>query len=53
MEADTGRLKNGIPGLDLIPGGGLEPGSLVILAGPSLSEIKTSSRYLDHPASSR
>jgi circadian clock protein KaiC len=33
MEADMGRLKTGIPDLDLILGGGLEPGSLVILAG--------------------
>ena len=28
-----GRLRTGIPDLDLILGGGLEPGSLVILAG--------------------
>jgi circadian clock protein KaiC len=33
MEADMGRLKTGIPDLDLILGGGLERGSLVILAG--------------------
>src|SRR6202171_83642 len=33
MEADMGRLRTGVPDLDLILGGGLEPGSLVILAG--------------------
>jgi circadian clock protein KaiC len=33
MEADMGRLRTGIADLDLILGGGLEPGSLVILAG--------------------
>jgi circadian clock protein KaiC len=33
MEADMGRLKTGIPDLDLVLGGGLEPGSLVVLAG--------------------
>ena len=33
MEADARRLKTGIPDLDLVLGGGLEPGSLVILAG--------------------
>src|ERR1700694_456048 len=33
MEADMGRLRTGLPDLDLILGGGLEPGSLVILAG--------------------
>src|SRR6202022_2078269 len=33
MEADMGRLRTGLPDLDLILGGGLESGSLVILAG--------------------
>jgi circadian clock protein KaiC len=33
MEAVMGRLRTGIPDLDLILGGGFEPGSLVILAG--------------------
>src|ERR1700730_14158173 len=33
MEADMGRLQPGLSDLDLILGGGLEPGSLVILAG--------------------
>jgi circadian clock protein KaiC len=33
MEPDMGRLRTGIADLDLILGGGLEPGSLVILAG--------------------
>jgi circadian clock protein KaiC len=33
MKADMGRVHTGIPDLDLILGGGLEPGSLVILAG--------------------
>src|ERR1700682_5927861 len=33
MRADIGRLRTGIGDLDLILGGGLEPGSLVILAG--------------------
>src|ERR1700724_3347440 len=33
MEADMGRLRTGLSDLDLILGGGLEPGSLVILAG--------------------
>src|ERR1700682_584112 len=33
MEADMGRLRTGLADLDLILGGGLEPGSLVILAG--------------------
>jgi circadian clock protein KaiC len=33
MKADMGRLGTGIPDLDLILGGGLEPGSLVVLAG--------------------
>ncbi|MFY9615889.1 MAG: ATPase domain-containing protein [Candidatus Dormiibacterota bacterium] len=33
MKADMGRVQTGIPDLDLILGGGLEPGSLVILAG--------------------
>jgi circadian clock protein KaiC len=33
MWADVGRLQTGIPDLDLILGGGLEPGSLVIVAG--------------------
>ena len=33
MKADLGRLRTGISDLDLILGGGLEPGSLVILAG--------------------
>jgi circadian clock protein KaiC len=33
MEADMRRVRTGIPDLDLIVGGGLEPGSLVILAG--------------------
>src|ERR1700738_385675 len=33
MEADMGRVRTGIPDLDLILGGGLEPGSLVIVAG--------------------
>jgi circadian clock protein KaiC len=33
MAADMERLRTGIPDLDLILGGGLEPGSLVILAG--------------------
>src|ERR1700736_3280901 len=33
MEADMGRVRTGIPDLDLILGGGLEPGSLVIFAG--------------------
>src|ERR1700694_3227346 len=33
MTADMGRLRTGIADLDLILGGGLEPGSLVILAG--------------------
>src|SRR6202521_2073803 len=33
MEADMGRLRTGLPDLDLILGGGLEPGSIVILAG--------------------
>jgi circadian clock protein KaiC len=32
MQADVGRLRTGIPDLDLILGGGFEPGSLVILA---------------------
>src|ERR1700682_4548445 len=33
MEADMARLQTGIADLDLILGGGLEPGSLVIVAG--------------------
>src|ERR1700693_960045 len=33
MAADMGRLRTGVTDLDLILGGGLEPGSLVILAG--------------------
>src|ERR1700682_2468637 len=33
IEADVGRVRTGIADLDLILGGGLEPGSLVILAG--------------------
>jgi circadian clock protein KaiC len=33
MAADMGRLRTGIADLDLILGGGLEPGSLVIVAG--------------------
>src|ERR1700737_3824844 len=33
MTTDVGRLRTGIPDLDLILGGGLEPGSLVIIAG--------------------
>src|ERR1700720_2243229 len=33
MTADMGRLRTGIADLDLILGGGLEPGSLVIVAG--------------------
>src|ERR1700674_3002444 len=33
MAADMRRIRTGIPDLDLILGGGLEPGSLVILAG--------------------
>src|ERR1700682_6020016 len=33
MEADMGRLRTGLPDLDLILGGGLEAGSLVLLAG--------------------
>src|ERR1700738_4762412 len=33
MAADVGRLRTGIPDLDLILGGGLEPGSLFIMAG--------------------
>jgi circadian clock protein KaiC len=33
MAADMGRMKTGISELDVILGGGLEPGSLVILAG--------------------
>src|SRR3984893_120463 len=33
MDTSVGRLGTGIPDLDLILGGGLEPGSLVILAG--------------------
>src|ERR1700682_1533403 len=33
MAADMGRLRTGVTDLDLILGGGLEAGSLVILAG--------------------
>jgi circadian clock protein KaiC len=33
MKADMRRVRTGIPDLDLILGGGLEPGSLLILAG--------------------
>src|ERR1700681_4652843 len=33
MKADMGRVRTGIADLDLILGGGFEPGSLVILAG--------------------
>jgi len=33
MDADMGRLKTGIRDLDVVLGGGLEPGALVVLAG--------------------